>query len=888
MRKFGESGNLNNDLTEKKQEGHDRTSRVEVFMAEIQSFFDELKVQLRNGRLSFSDEELLKALSIDDNRFVEHEGELWDFKETWPFSYSDEYFTGLVNLVCAFGNNIGGLIVFNVIDDGKLYKKSKIKTNPDRFINAINSQIFNPPKIEVRVFDFHGNPLPIAVIYPRMEYEIPSKVSSKIGGSQNYIWYIRDGHEKVEADSKKIPLLFCRPQVRSDKQNSIILDHSIPNSAATLPKFVKRFEILEKIFEWLHDDRQPRSFLYGRGGSGKTTIAYEVARQLADNNLLFSNNNVNYFDIVIFISAKKVELDVYESKTISFAGTDFTDTSSLYKAIIICSGWYSDDDYNHKNDDELLSLIEDMFDTLSFFIVVDDIDTLTTAGEDGGLEQLLLILARSKRPSKVLYTLRNAPTHALKSSIEVPGLRRDDEISQFVRLCALQFKVPEPKGDELVQIVRISEGRPLGIESVIALRRTVPTYSDAIYGFEKHAGDNAREYVFQREWDALSATNRSRHLLAALALLKEPVSSAELLGILRFDSDSLHQAIGEVFEMFLDTTDSGDETKYTIGRMTEAFVLKRSEELDRFDTIKERVATFKRSFHPRLPLLNKLRSRAERLIYLSNRDHLEKYSEDAWAIVANSELGPKITENPAYKEMAGEIALRMMKPRITEAREFLLDAHQANYRLNLDVILLWHRCENNTGAGSKICEQIYKLVEDGKLYSVSDKIEINLAEAIRRYNLGKEVRFDDPERSIKLLSSAAIMHIHNLYRSDISNHIKSDKIFEYSRNTVFLFLLTAIRNQDIDSIIGFFNDASKLDAAYFDPVTQPLSEYCGEIKNSVRTKERMGRIITATDRLLKRMEKRNTFMYPKNYEDSVAILKSLGNDISILMKSRAV
>ena len=51
-------------------------------------------VESFNG--SFRDECLfLSAVLEDGDRFTAMEGLHWDFKDQWPFSYSDSYFAGL-------------------------------------------------------------------------------------------------------------------------------------------------------------------------------------------------------------------------------------------------------------------------------------------------------------------------------------------------------------------------------------------------------------------------------------------------------------------------------------------------------------------------------------------------------------------------------------------------------------------------------------------------------------------------------------------------------------------------------------------------------------------------------------------------------------------------
>ena len=65
--------------------------------------------------------------------------------------------------------------------------------------------------------------------------------------------------------------------------------------------------------------------------------------------------------------------------------------------------------------------VKNFFDVSTCLLVIDDVDTLTTKGIDAGFDFLYKVLSRSDNGSKILYTLRNAPSHSLLNSIEVPG-----------------------------------------------------------------------------------------------------------------------------------------------------------------------------------------------------------------------------------------------------------------------------------------------------------------------------------------------------------------------------------------------------------------------------------------------------------------------------------
>jgi hypothetical protein len=162
-------------------------------------------------------------------------------------------------------------------------------------------------------------------------------------------------------------------------------------------------------------------------------------------------------------------LDVISNKTTSFVGLDFTNEKELYEAILTLADWTSNP-IDTMELDGLKGEIRELFDLTSNFIIIDDIDTLTTKGLEAGFDFLYSVLWWSKRKSKILYTTRNAPSQSLANAIEVRGLE-DPDYSEFVKVCADQFGVQHPEPSFVMsKLSAISERRPLVVENIIALK----------------------------------------------------------------------------------------------------------------------------------------------------------------------------------------------------------------------------------------------------------------------------------------------------------------------------------------------------------------------------------------------------------------------------------
>jgi energy-coupling factor transporter ATP-binding protein EcfA2 len=792
---------------------------------------------IESGDLPEDKMQVVGSLIEEGERFTSQEGQYWDFKGEWPFSYSDNYFGGIARIICAFANSGGGLIIFGVHDERRLPGSNKVVPNVDRLQKALDQLLSDKIVISLRRYETDTpSAIDVLLVKSLEPSALPVRFNKDLGRYKRGIIWVRSGHEVVSAEPKHIPLLYCRDSLTdNDLDDDATLGGLLPPSSATIKKFVGRLDTIDRIFGWLKKSDEPRNFLYGKGGSGKTTIAYQVAKVLKSNGAHFVINDGEVLDNVIFVSSKQKALDTIKGVEANFVGLDFTNEQELYKAILSLGNWTSGD-LSELTVPELKLEIKNFFDLTSNFIVIDDIDTLTTKGQEAGFDFLYGVLWRAKRRSKILYTLRNAPSQSLANAIEVPGLARGGEFEEFVSVCCDQFRVKAPENsfrDEKLSV--ISERRPLVIECILALRRNAGSYERAIQLFEQSSGDDVRRYVFQREWDALPPDNYGRYVLAILSLYAEPLSFSDLVALTRYDESRITDAISDIREMFLQINDAGPETSYEVGKLTRSFVTEESKKLDHYAAIRERIQKYKASIYPENPLLSRLRDKVENLIERGYRQKDAAALQQAWTIVSDRNLSPKISEDPRFLSLQGYVAAHQNPPKLDDARRIFSNAFLMKSEPEAHHLRGWFNAERHSGFGVAECIKIANFVQSGKRYSDAEKIGFLSKRAVVQFITGRDMRFSDAGKAIEHLKAALKGHLSCLYQGLKLELTWTNRTEEYSRNTAYVLLDMLTLPRVADEFFQLIQDILSERHIVLDPLEEPFVRalgFIGEMKGS--------------------------------------------------------
>jgi hypothetical protein len=746
----------------------------------------------------------------------------WDYKAVFP-SKIDEYFAGILRLVCAFHNTYGGLIIFGVDDKSRRPISQSYNVNIENFNHILREKL--TAKIEclhhkyaILIDENDLMEIDVLLIPKRQMGLSPVSFLNQIGKYKANMLWVRSGHEVLEAKSKNLPFLYSSRDdfgLESLDSSDFSVSSSLPPSPFTIKEFIGRRKVMDELWNWLVFDDRPRIFLHGPGGSGKSTLAYEFGKIVAESGRDVRISTGNPLDYVIYLSAKEIELNATEGEIQKFSYCDFRNATELFRKIILLSKWQVDESkVNSLSDVEIRQELRQLFDFFSGLIIIDNIDTLITKNIDNGMESLISLLQRAKHGQKILYTLRSSPTWAPSNAIAVPGLDFKDEYNDFLEVCCRQFKQKFPVTPSVFShLYTATDGLPLLIEVVVGFRRTCGSYEEAVKLTKDQGGEQARRYLFEREYNFFP-DNQPRYLLAVLSILNRPVTFNELIKVLTFSTESLNTSIRKAMEIFIRQSDNDDGTSsYEIYEVAKAFVAEYSKRLDKFENIKTRISYHRADLVPENPIVSRISLEVE---YAISDNRLD----DALAILKQAPTIPQVTEHPKYLALHGRVYSRKSPPNFVEARKYFERAFNSGKSGSKDLKMLrdWFFMELSSGFNSDLAHSVCDKVISGSFYHPNVKSEFygKKAQVFRQQARGCSAERD---RSLTYFRRSVQSYLQGYCIAISEERSDASKMLVWLQSSFSEYIQAVARFEYVRELADLLKEEIKSEGRFFDPLS---------------------------------------------------------------------
>lgn len=675
------------------------------------SDFEGIRSAISGHRLPPTLEELFgDIIDLNEVRFRAQEGLNVDYKHDIPESFTDNHGLSIVRLALGLYNAYGGVIVFGVVD-----KRLDIQGTTKPFqVEAFNRVLsdFSSSSFETihQRYALKRGELSLfvdVVLVPQRAMEKPARLTRTLGKFEPGTIFVRDRHEVVQAKAKHLPMLYSAARAIPFGQpdvNVLEVHRSLPPSPSTMKEFVARNALLENLWDWLVFGRKPRLYIYGPGGSEKSTLAFEFATEVAQHGHSLRFEGGQKLDYVIYLSGKETEFNVLNQSRQYFSSKQFSNTREQFVEILYHSGLASRIETLQADEAALLEKLSTLFSEFNGLIVLDDIDALSRRGVDTGEEALFTELVTVNRKTRLLYTLRYPPGHALSSAMQVPGLEFHSEFEPFVSICADQFGTPVPDKSEQQIIFEESDGLPLLIETIIGLRKYSGNYENAIAGFKDRGGDEARRYLYQREYERLDKNGKARQVLAALSLVPEGLQVEELVAVTTATKQQVADALSECGNVFLSIMhDANAGTVYQVSPPALPFIVDISKRVNFFQALEQRIKRFGDEYYRVSAREQEITREIERLLAIKDYFGASQLGD------AVAHEGSEASSSPKLRALTG-LAFKERGPSFGEkAREHFRFAYQMRYR-GTSMLRGWFDLEINSNHGVDEAESICNTV----------------------------------------------------------------------------------------------------------------------------------------------------------------------------------
>lgn len=511
----------------------------------------ELYAAVKMGRIDQGALELL----LPNGAATADESPLWDYKISLPIPVAgrgnattkqahDAKMAETIKDCVAFYNSYGGYIVTGVDDTSR-----EVRGFAGSFDAAdLNKRIQGATGVNIEtiyaVLDASHieQALQIGILYiPQrptglMPAQFKRSAPDLDNGRRAYSagdFYLRERDMCRPAVSPEdFEFLYGSRTLEDSGYRNFFLENNLPAREQDFVRLIGRDREISDLWMWIADVFSPIKILSGLGGVGKTSIAYTFSERI----IYHGPNNI---DRLVWLGAKTETFSGELNKLVPTSRTDFSKIDELLVQLLLHTGCPPEQIPDDPTREDLLGLCQQHLSAFTYFLVVDNVDTLTDEEQQTVFHVLTQLCSVSR--TKCIITARRNLGAPRAVYMEIEGLDYGDFVD-FVNEKAklLKVQVPPPASSEMKQFYEDSGGSPLFALSTLRLVALGDNFSAALNNWRGSDGEAVREAAFKREVGRLSA--HEAKVLLVLCYLKS-ASIVQLSSILKLTRFEIQRAL---------------------------------------------------------------------------------------------------------------------------------------------------------------------------------------------------------------------------------------------------------------------------------------------------------------------------------------------------------
>ena len=345
----------------------------------------------------------------------------------------------------------------------------------------------------------------------------------------------------------------CSPEFPLSMKNLVL--HNLPQR--DYAEFIGRDKEVNDLLKELHGHhgRWPVIIVHGIGGSGKTTLALEVAWRLVLHYQTLAQNE--RFDSIVWLTAKENVLTTIgiRPRTIQFRGIE-----DIFDKIVETLDQHT---LTTLDIQEKENAIRRLLNTQRTLLILDNLETV----EDQNIENFLRDLVS---PTKVLITSRHKLGYLPGLIYQLAGMTDEECLKLIERECIKESQNRVSLSSRQSEdICMLTMGMPLAIVWSIGLIRDGRAVEIVLEQLKKPNTDIVR-FCFDFSMSIVCSDNNAHHCLITLCLFQSEVSRLTLGIITELEQYELNEALSKLETLSMITR---QENRYSILPLVRTYLI---------------------------------------------------------------------------------------------------------------------------------------------------------------------------------------------------------------------------------------------------------------------------------------------------------------------------